>query len=122
MKRILDSEVPPARPSPPREVGMSINGDRDKMLVGWRKEVDSFYQELQGFDTLDPTDIFRRLSAMTARMNYIRSQIVRLENRQWGNFRTKEIEPFIAECDRQFKFWSRCFAAHTLDWEMSKGF
>lgn len=101
---------------------VDINSNRDKLLTDWRKEIDGFYAVMDTFSAMDPSDIFRSLSSMSSRMSYIRGQIVRSENRQWGNFRTKEIDPFIAECDRQFKLWSRCFTTATLDWEMSKGY
>lgn len=92
-----------------------------ELLNAYRKEMDNFYKEMRNFHSEDPAVIFREIAAMTARFSHIRSQIVRAESKVWQNFRTKEVDPFIEECDRQFKIWSRAFSVQTLDWEMTKG-
>lgn len=96
--------------------------DGGELLVAWRLELDSFYTEMEQFATLtQPDEIFRKLSAWTARVSHIRSQIVRQQSNVWLKFRTMELEPFLVECDRQFKFWSRNFSVYSLDWDMQKG-
>ena len=78
--------------------------------------------QMQEFPRMQPDEIFRSLSAFTARMNHIRTGIVRTDNKRYSSFRTKEIEPFITECDRQFKIWSRSLTSYALDFDMSKGY
>lgn len=86
-----------------------------------RRELDEFYNDMCNFSPLD-TDIFIKLAGFTARASYLRAQIMRIpENRQLTNFRTKELDPFIEECDRQFRVWSRNFTVVNKEWEMNRG-
>lgn len=90
-------------------------------VEGMRRELDEFYGDMCSFTPEDP-DIFVKLAGFTARASFLRSQIMRMpENRLMTNFRTKELDPFIDECDRQFRTWSRNFAVLTQEWEMSRG-
>ena len=75
---------------------------------------------MQEFPKMQPDEIFRSLSGFTARMNFIRTKIVRTENKRYSSFRTKEIEPFITECQFQFKVYSRMHSVTSLEWEMVK--
>lgn len=94
----------------------------DDTMKGWQAELDSYYILMVEFAKMQPDEIFRHLSAFSARMNFIRTKIVRTDNKRWTNFRTKEIEPFLSECDRQFKIWSRSLSSYSLEFDMSKGF
>lgn len=87
----------------------------------WQKELDGYFEEMYKFGDLEPDEIFRKLSAWTSRASYIRGQIVRINNKRMQWFRTQEIDPFITECDRQFKNWSRTFSVQSLDWNMQRG-
>jgi hypothetical protein len=90
-----------------------------QFLTDARTELDNYYREMQDFDKIDPGQIFKRLAAMSARASFIRSKIVRRsQGPDVNNFRTKEIDPFIAEVDRQFKVWSRYLSVVQIDWEM----
>lgn len=93
--------------------------DQSKFLREAREEVDSFYKAMLAFDAADPADIFQQLAAMSARASFIRGHIVRRDyGPQMNNFRTKEIDPFIAECERQFKVWSRYLSVVDLDFKL----
>lgn len=85
----------------------------------WRKELDSYYAQMKDFVIADPAEIFTRIAGMTARASEIRSRIVRSESRILQNFRTKELDPFIVECDRQFKIWSRAFTVYQTEAEQA---
>ena len=87
-------------------------------ITGWRKELDAFYDNMNSFKNEDPAEIFMLLSAWTARASYIRTQVVRANNRAMNFFRTQEIEPFLTECDRQFKFWSRAVSVMQIESDM----
>lgn len=87
-----------------------------------REEIDGFFDIMNAFPAFDSSEIFQNIAAFTARASFIRTQIMRMpENRQMTNFRTKELDPFIEECDRQFKIWSRAFSVQSQEWEMTKG-
>lgn len=94
----------------------------DNSIEGIRKELDVFFDIMNGFVALDSSEIFEKLAGFTARASYIRSQIMRMpESKMMTNFRTKELDPFIDECDRQFKIWSRAFSVQSHEWEITKG-
>lgn len=99
----------------PTPVDMRRRGGRED-LNGWRAELDEFYGIMNNFGD-DEDGIFRSLSAMSARASQIRSQVVRKENRALQVFRTQEIDPFLKECDRQFKIWSREHSVSQFEWE-----
>lgn len=94
-------------------------GSRD-FLKGARKELDGYYKEMQTFDPMSPDKIFKRLANMSCRASYIRGLLMR---KNYGdaanNFRTREIDPFLAECDRQYKVWSRYISVLGLEWDIS---
>lgn len=88
-----------------------------------RREMDSYYQSMQNFSTGDPRENLMQLSAFSARMSAVRSHIIRNgDGKAEANFRTKELDPFIAECDRQFKIWSRLITYSQHEFEMARGF
>lgn len=87
---------------------------------GWRSELDAFYTRMGEFPGLQIDEILITLSSFSARMNFIRTQIVRSENRMMGSFRTKEIDPFIDECDRQFRIWSRMMSMQKFEYDMTR--
>lgn len=91
------------------------------LLHQWQTELDGYYREMLEFQYAEPDTVFRSLSAWTARASYMRSQIQRSGSKTWQTFRTGELDPFIGECDRQFRQWSRTFAVHSLDWNMQRG-
>lgn len=89
-------------------------------LSGWREELDGYFLQMQEFGNMEPDEIFMTLSAYTSRVSYIRSQIMRSSSRILQAFRTGEVDPFINECDRQFKFWSRVQSVAQMDWNAQK--
>lgn len=92
-----------------------------KKIQAWREELDGYYKEMSQFRYEQPDEIFMKLSGWTSRASYLRGLVFRSENRPLTAFRTKELDPFIAECDRQFKMWSRVFSVQTIDWQNQKG-
>lgn len=93
---------------------------KSEELGEWRKELDEYYDQMQQFANREPDEIFMMLSAYTSRVSYIRSQIMRSNSRIMQAFRTGEIDPFINECDRQFKFWSRVQSVAQMDWNAQR--
>lgn len=87
-------------------------------LKSWRAELDHFYEVMGQFGVNEDT-IFQDLSSMSARVSQMRSLVVRVENKALQVFRTQEIDPFLKECDRQFKLWSRVLTVHQHEWELT---
>lgn len=90
-----------------------------------RSEMDEYFNLMEEFPISDPRENLTRLSAFTARMSHVRALIIRGSvsgsDKETANFRTKELDPFISECDRQFKIWSRLISVAQLDYEISRG-
>lgn len=95
-----------------------FNKDLEKI----REELDQFYDLMNSFGSMDSSEILQNLAAFTARASFVRTQIMRLpENRLMTNFRTKELDPFIEECQFQFKVWSRYISVMHAEMEMAGG-
>lgn len=92
-----------------------------KDLKSFRSEMNECYKVMKSFNMMEPGDIFKTLAGFTARFSEVRSWTVRSDSKTWRSFRTQEIDPFIQECERQFKYWSRFLSDRTLDWDMAKG-
>jgi len=90
-------------------------------LENLRVEINEYYETMRAFENMDPIDILGRISAFTSRASQVRFNLIKTENKTIQNFRTKELDPFINECDRQFKIWSRLLSAYQLEWETSRG-
>lgn len=84
-----------------------------------REELDYYYSEMRGFSEYELEEVYLRLSAWSARVNEIRTQIVRQESRAFLSFRTKEIEPFLSEIRNQFSIWSRVQSTRETDYKLA---
>lgn len=87
----------------------------------WKKEISQAYQVMKKLVDMDPSDIFRHLSQFSARASEIRSLIGPQESKREYAFRTRIIDPFIEECDRQFKIHSRRMAIFEMDARLAGG-
>lgn len=89
---------------------------------GWvkmiRKEIDGYYEEMKGFQNEYPEDIFLKLSSWTARMSEVRGRLTRSSKPAANRMRIDEVDPFINECDRQFKIHSRRQAVQEMDFKL----
>jgi hypothetical protein len=84
-----------------------------------RAEIDGYFCRLRQLNSLPPDAVFATLSAITARMGEIRLMLVRSDSRRMTALRTREVDPTIEECDRQFRLHSRIQAVRTFEWEVS---
>jgi len=87
-----------------------------------RIELDAYYDEMKRFSTMDLGSVFQRLAAFSARASEVRGLLTRSDRRTFASCITKELDPFIAECDRQFRLWSRFQAIRQMDFDLSKGY
>lgn len=101
---------------------LEANGD-EKTGSTWvsqlRKEIDGYYEEMKGFGGQYPDDIFLKLSSWTARMSEVRGRLTRSSKVSANRIRIDEVDPFISECDRQFKFHSRRQAVNEMDFRLA---
>lgn len=87
----------------------------------WKTEILSYYQVMKEFNNMDPSDTFRSLSQFTARASEMRAIIAEHESRTEAAFRIKVIDPFIEECDRQFKIHSRILSNEEMIAKLAGG-
>lgn len=94
--------------------------DRAK-IDEWRNELANYYSTLVSLSRCgdSPDQIFLLISSYTARASEIRSFLVDDESRLSNAFRTKQIDPFIQECDRQFKIWSRIVSVQQTEIDLA---
>jgi len=98
----------PARPAP------------DQMYV-WREELHGYFAAMRQFNVMDAVDVFEHLSAFSARASEIRNLCMEMDSRRNNNFRIREIDPFIEECDRQFKIHSRILSVKEVEARLAGG-
>ena len=105
--------------SPVREAAGVAEHERQRdWITSFQGELDQYYAEMQDLCVMDPVEVFMKLSAFSARVSEMRSQLVRVDSRRSSSFRTKEVEPFLDECDRQFKIHSRIQAFREMELKM----
>lgn len=90
-------------------------------LDSWRQELGGYFAEMQEFQNMAPDDVFLRLSAFSARASEIRYEITQTDNRRHQSFRTQGIDPFLEECDRQFRIHSRIQSVRDMEFKLSGG-
>lgn len=90
----------------------------DDKLSSWRDEVFAYLSEMSTLSEQDEEQIFVKLAGWSARASYIRAYLILDTSRTYQSFRTGIVDPFIQECDRQFKVWSRYVSIKQMQWEM----
>lgn len=111
-----DIQWPSDGPEPKRVFKAPVN-----TLAGWRQEIAEYYVTMKDFTDTDPVSVFQNLSQFSARASEMRSYITAKDGREEANFRTRVIDPFIEECDRQFKLHSRIQAINEMDARLAGG-
>lgn len=91
------------------------------VIAGARAALDQYYAKMRDFGETDISEILMALAAFSAYASELRGQLQRYDNRRLQSFRTKELDPFIEELDRQFKIWSRYQAVRDMEFRMSGG-
>lgn len=99
-----------------------VRNDPDKdWISNMQGELDAYYVVMQQLNLMDTAEVLQQLSSWSARASEMRTQLVRVESRKSNAFRTREVDPFLDECDRQFKIHSRLQSLRELDWKMASG-
>lgn len=105
----------------PRNSGFLMSNSGSADLDALRQEFRGYLLDMMEFPNMDLEEVYMRLSAFTARASYIRAQIISTSSKIWNAFRTGELDPFISECDRQFKVWSRVQSVNQMDFNATRG-
>lgn len=108
--------------SPGREpIRITKNSSLSSELDGYRKEIDGYRKEMCELGARDPSDVFQRIAGWAARVSDIRATVYRDESRRSTAFRTRDIDPFLDQCDFQFKVWSRIQAVREMEYKLTGG-
>ncbi len=91
------------------------------LIVGFQSEIDQYYMQMIEFNEIDVRGTMAALAAISSRVSFMRSQIIRSEGRLAKSFRTGQIEPLLEEVDRQFKTWSRYQSVAQMEFDASRG-
>lgn len=114
-----------ARPPGVAQIEEDIQAERVRPAQGGiealREEFDSYMEEMREFHNMLPDEVFRLLSAWSARASELLVQLGRSDRQKFTAFKNREIMPFIEECDRQFKIHSRLQATYEMDLKMTRG-
>lgn len=108
----------------PADRFMELDVPRDpkkSQIDQWKDELIVYFQVMKDFRNMDAEEIFLSLSAFSARASEMRSMLVRDTSKRSQSFRTQEVDPFIEECDRQFKFHSRAQAIREMEVRIAGG-
>jgi hypothetical protein len=88
------------------------------VLPTWRKEIKEYLEEMVDFPKEDLREVLVKLGGYSARAAFMRFQIGYMDDDRLTSFRTRQLDPFIAECDRQFKVWSRIQSLDAQEYQM----
>lgn len=88
-----------------------------------RREIDDAFADMKTFHNRQPDEIMRMAMGHSARLSELRVLAQRVEDyhRVWKLVRTREIEPALTECERQYQLGSRLHSVRELDWKMEQG-
>jgi hypothetical protein len=100
---------------------VNAHSSNAKRVEEWRSELDEYLNMMQDWSHTDPGTVMEEISSIAARLIQIRCDVVRSESRAMQGFRTKELDPVLAQVEFQFKLHSRRLSSLTLDWETSRG-
>lgn len=82
------------------------------------REIDTMLEALRAFWDMQPDQVMRSSSAMSARCTELAVHLHRLEGkREWRQIRTQQVERLLAELDRQFRLHSRLVELRRQDLE-----
>lgn len=84
-------------------------------------EIDLMLRTVRSFWEMEPDQVMRMSSAMSARCTEMAVHLHRLEGkREWKQIRTMQVERLISELDRQFKISSRLVEIRRQDLEVAR--
>lgn len=105
-----------------RHPATAVEQTRDQRFVlAAREELDTYFVDLKRLKSWQPAEVFLWLSGVTARLVELRTICWRSESRRLTALRSREIDPLIDECERQFRFHSRVEATRRIEWDAMRG-
>lgn len=93
-----------------------------RSLIGQvSSEIDEYLMLAQTFSREEPDEVLRHVSAVTARLSYLRVALIREGGARANKLRTQELDPLMENLDLQFKIASRLLTSRQFDFEVTRG-
>lgn len=86
------------------------------------EELDLMMRTVRSFWEMEPDQVMRTISALSARATELTVHLHRLDTkfREWKQVRTMQVDKILLELDRQFKIASRMLEVRRQDIEMAR--
>lgn len=99
----------------------STNSDERSVFAGYIAELDQYYAAALDYEEMEPDQVMAHLSGVLGRLTGMRADLQRRGTSKATQIRTKEVDPLIEMCDRQFKIHSRLQAVRQMDFDITRG-
>lgn len=94
---------------------------RGQGIDAWREEIKQYLAVMQNLRSQTSEEVFMSLSGWTARAVEMKIRLADSDLQRSRAFITRVLDPFIEECDRQFKYHSRMHATREFEQRMTGG-
>lgn len=91
------------------------------LMAEWREEIARYHEEMKGLADQDHDEALRWLAATSARVAEMRSRSWDMKSGHAAGFRSRKVEPFLSDCDRQYTIASRRIALIEQELRMTTG-
>lgn len=97
--------------------------ENDEIFLNYRQEIIDYHKEMYDFhkNEDDVSTILVKISAMSARVSWIRAIIIKSTIPYYNRLRIDHIDPCLTAIDMQFKIWSRYDSVRKNEYDISKG-
>lgn len=97
---------------------VDLEGD---LLASTLKELREYHQMNQAFSSMEPDDVLVQISAITARLTYLRACLMDSGGQRAAKIRTSNLDPLMMNLELQFRIASRRLTSHQFDFEVTRG-
>lgn len=115
---ILGSTAPDASSVP---AGVSGPAPGSDLLVAATRELSEYHAANQKFSGMDPDEVLVMISAITARLTYLRSCLSDTGSQRARKILSSNLDPLMSNLDLQFRIASRRLTARQFDFEVTRG-
>lgn len=91
------------------------------LLVAAMRELAEYHAANQKFSRMDPDEVLAMISAITARLTYLRSCLADTGNQRARKILSSNLDPLMTNLDLQFRIASRRLTSRQFDFEVTRG-
>lgn len=97
---------------------VDLEGD---LLASVLKELQDYHRMNQAFSGMEPDDVLVQISAITARLTYLRACLLDSGGQRAAKIKTSNLDPLMMNLELQFRIASRRLTSHQFDYEVTRG-